>query len=152
MIDIQCFYQIFAKQQTACSMTSIVKYIGDLRTECTHLQSGQIIITDAPVDNQGKGEAFSPTDLTATSLATCILTTMGIRCRSLEIDISGAYAEVTKVMASDPRRIRQIVIKITMPQNDFTDVQKQILEKMAHTCPVAISLSENVEQVVDIQW
>ncbi len=131
-------------------MTSTVTYLGDLRTECTHLLSGQKIITDAPPDNHGKGEAFSPTDLCATSLATCILTTMGIRARDL--DISGAHAEVTKIMASDPRRIGRIVVKITMPKNNFSDKDKKVLETIAHTCPVALSLAEGVEQVIDFEW
>lgn len=131
-------------------MTSKATYLGDLRTECTHLLSGQKIITDAPPDNQGKGEAFSPTDLTATSLATCILTTMGIRARDL--DITGARAEVTKIMASDPRRISRIEVKITMPKNNFSDKDKKVLEAIARTCPVALSLSENIEQVIDIEW
>jgi putative redox protein len=131
-------------------MTSKVTYLGDLRTECKHLLSGQKIITDAPPDNQGKGEAFSPTDLTATSLATCILTTMGIRARDL--DITGAGAEVTKIMASDPRRISRIEVKITMPKSDFSDKDKKVLEGIARTCPVAMSLSEKIEQVIDFEW
>jgi uncharacterized OsmC-like protein len=131
-------------------MTSRVKYLGELRTECKHLLSGQKIITDAPPDNQGKGEAFSPTDLTATSLATCILTTMAIRAK--ELDITGARAEVTKIMASDPRRISRIEVKITMPKNDFSDKDKKVLEAIARTCPVALSLSENIEHVIDFEW
>lgn len=131
-------------------MTSKVTYLGELRTECKHLLSGQKIITDAPPDNQGKGEAFSPTDLTATSLATCILTTMGIRAK--ELDITGARAEVTKIMASDPRRISRIEVKIKMPKNDFSDKDKKVLEAIARTCPVALSLSENIEQVIDFEW
>ncbi|MBV6438538.1 MAG: OsmC family peroxiredoxin [Haliscomenobacteraceae bacterium CHB4] len=131
-------------------MTSTVTYLGELRTECTHLRSGQKFVTDAPPDNQGKGEAFSPTDLCATSLATCILTTMGIRARDL--DITGAYAEVNKIMASDPRRISRIEVKITMPKNNFSDKDKKILEGIARTCPVALSLSENIEQVLDFEW
>lgn len=131
-------------------MTSKVTYLGDLRTECKHLLSGQKIITDAPPDNQGKGEAFSPTDLTATSLATCILTTMAIRAK--ELDITGARAEVTKIMASDPRRISRIEVKIKMPKNDFSDKDKKVLEAIARTCPVALSLSENIEQVIDFEW
>jgi len=131
-------------------MTSKVTYLGDLRTECKHLLSGQKIITDAPPDNQGKGEAFSPTDLTATSLATCILTTMAIRAK--ELDITGARAEVTKIMASDPRRISRIEVKITMPKNEFSDKDKKVLEAIARTCPVALSLSENIEQVIDFEW
>jgi len=131
-------------------MTSTVSYLGDLRTECTHLRSGEHIITDAPPDNQGKGEAFSPTDLTATSLATCMLTTMGIR--ALDLDITGAQAEVTKIMASDPRRISRIEVKIVMPKNGYSDKDKKVLETIAHTCPVALSLSEKIEQVIEFEW
>ena len=131
-------------------MTSTVTYLGDLRTECAHALSGQKFITDAPPDNQGKGEALSPTDLCATSLATCILTTIGIRARDL--DIAGAYAEVTKIMASDPRRIRRIEVKIVMPKNNFSDKDKKVMEAIARTCPVAFSLSENIEQVIEFEW
>ena len=131
-------------------MTSKVEYLGGLRTECTHQLSGQKFVTDAPPDNQGKGEAFSPTDLCATSLATCMLTTMGIRARDL--DITGAYAEVTKIMASDPRRISRIEVKIVMPKNNFSPKDKKVLDTIARTCPVALSLSENIEQVIDIEW
>ena len=131
-------------------MTSKVEYLGNLRTECTHILSGQKIITDAPPDNQGKGEAFSPTDLCATSLATCILTTMGIRAGDL--DITGACAEVTKIMASDPRRITRVLVKIVMPKNGYSDKDKKVLETIAQTCPVAYSLAEGVEQVVEFEW
>ncbi len=133
-------------------MTSTVTYLSELRTECTHLRSGEKIITDAPPDNQGKGEAFSPTDLTATSLAACMLTTMGIRARTLNVNIDGAHAEVTKVMASDPRRISRIIVKITMPKNDYSDVEKKVLEATAQSCPVAVSLAKEVEQVLEIEW
>ncbi|MBP6828032.1 MAG: OsmC family protein, partial [Saprospiraceae bacterium] len=98
-------------------MTSKVEYLGELRTECTHLRSGQKFITDAPVDNQGKGEAFSPTDLSATSLASCMLTTMGISALNHGIDMNGAGAEVHKIMASDPRRIARVEVTVRMPKN-----------------------------------
>ena len=133
-------------------MTSTVHYLGDLRTEATHLLSGSKIITDAPPDNQGKGEAFSPTDLCATSLASCMLTLMGISARNHDLDITGAQAEVTKIMAADPRRIARIEIKFQMPPRNFSDVQQKILEKAARTCPVHFSLSEGLEEVLHFVW
>jgi len=102
-------------------MTAKVVYQGNLRTEATHLKSGNKLITDAPTDNHGKGEAFSPTDLAATSLASCILTIMGIAADKRDIDISGAEAAVTKVMVSDPRRIGRIEVNILMPNKSYTN-------------------------------
>ncbi len=133
-------------------MTSTVTYLGELRTEATHLFSGTKIITDAPLDNQGKAEAFSPTDLCATSLASCAMTIMGISARNHGLDMTGAQAEVTKIMAADPRRIARVIIKFVMPQNGYTDMQKQILEKAARTCPVSFSLAEGIEQVMEFEW
>jgi uncharacterized OsmC-like protein len=133
-------------------MTSTVEYLGDLRTRATHLKSGQSFITDAPTDNEGKGEAFSPTDLCATSLATCMLTVMGISARNRNVDISGAKAEVTKIMASDPRRIARVEIRLLMPPGAYTDVEKRVLETAARTCPVALSLGEGVEQSIELVW
>jgi putative redox protein len=133
-------------------MTSTVKYLGELRCEATHLRSGQIITTDAPPDNKGKGEAFSPTDLCATSLATCMLTVMGISAREHGIEMTGAYAEVTKIMAANPRRISEIVIRLVMPNIEYTDGQRRILETAGRTCPVALSLGEGVEQSLEFVW
>jgi uncharacterized OsmC-like protein len=133
-------------------MTSTVHYIGELRTEAVHLYSGTKIITDAPLDNQGKAEAFSPTDLCATSLACCALTIMGISARNHSLDITGTRAEVTKFMASEPRRISKIEIKFFMPPNGFSDAQKQILEKAARTCPVSYSLASGIEQSLEFVW
>ena len=133
-------------------MTSTVTYLGELRTKATHLHSGTKIITDAPLDNQGKAEAFSPTDLCATSLASCAMTLMGISARNHDLDMTGAHAEVTKVMAADPRRIAKVIIKFVMPPNGYSDTQKVILEKAALTCPVSFSLEEGVEQVMDFEW
>src|SRR6186713_436807 len=109
-------------------MTSKVYYNGDLRTTCTHLQSGQQIITDAPTDNNGRGEAFSPTDLVATALATCMITVMGIKARANEWNIEDAELPVTKIMAPDPRRISEIIIEINMPAADFDEKARKILE------------------------
>ncbi len=133
-------------------MISKVIYRGDLRTEATHLRSGNVILTDAPLDNKGKGEAFSPTDLTATSLASCILTIMGIAAREHGIDMQGTEAEVQKNMVNGPRRIESIVIDIKMPSKDYSSKEKKILEKAAHHCPVALSLNENTKEVLNIHW
>ena len=126
-------------------------YLGDLRTEATHLQSGTKILTDAPTDNQGKGEAFSPTDLLAESLAGCILTTMAIAARTHNIAMDGTTAEVTKVMAQNPRRVAEIIIILKFPK-DYTDKEKKILELSAHGCPVSKSLHPDLKQTIDFGW
>lgn len=133
-------------------MISKVIYKGNLRTEATHLKSGNVIITDAPTDNHGKGEAFSPTDLASTSLASCILTIMGIAANKHDIDMSGAHATVHKTMASDPRRIAKIEIEIVMPEKIYDKKQIKILEAAAHHCPVGLSLHSETEEVVSIKW
>ncbi len=133
-------------------MTAQVSYPGDLHCELTHLLSGIRIVTDAPPDNQGKGEAFSPTDLCATSLAACMLTTMAIRIRDRGISIDGAEADVTKVMASDPRRIQRIEVRLRMPKNNYSTADKKLLEHIAHTCPVALSLHPDLEQVISFEF
>jgi uncharacterized OsmC-like protein len=133
-------------------MISKVIYKGNLRTEATHLRSGNVIITDAPLDNHGKGEAFSPTDLASTSLASCILSIMGIAANTHNINIEGATADVIKVMDSDPRRIKTIEVTIQMPDNNYTDKEKKILEKAAHHCPVGLSLHPDTEEVLTINW
>lgn len=132
-------------------MTSKVIYLGDLRTESEHLQSGEKILTDAPVDNNGKGEAFSPTDMVANSLATCMLTIMGIKARDLAIDLRGTTAEVTKVMATDPRRIGKIIIRFTLPVA-VEEKSKIILERAAHTCPVLYSLHPDIDKDITFIW
>ena len=133
-------------------MTSTVHYLGDLRTEATHLLSGSKIVTDAPPDNQGKGEAFSPTYLCATSLASCMLTIMGISARNHGWNIDGAVASVNKIMASDPRRISKVEIRIVMPKNGFEENQKRVLEAAGRSCPVAFSLAEGIEQDIEFEW
>jgi putative redox protein len=134
------------------NLISTVTYNGELRTSGEHVKSGQSIITDAPTDNNGKGEAFSPTDLLSTSLASCMLTIMGIRASSMNIAIDGAAAEVEKFMASNPRRVAKIVIRIQMPSSDYSDSDKKVLEHAARTCPVALSLSSEIEQEVSFHW
>jgi uncharacterized OsmC-like protein len=133
-------------------MISEVVYTGNLRTEAVHLKSGNRIITDAPLDNQGKGEAFSPTDLASTSLACCMMTIMGIAARNHNIDMAGAKAQVNKIMAADPRRIAAIEITITMPKNDYSKKEKKILEAAAHHCPVALSLHPETKEKTTILW
>jgi putative redox protein len=133
-------------------MTSKITYLGDLRTECTHLQSGQSIITDAPLDNNGKGEAFSPTDLTATSLGTCMVTIMGIAARNHGIDINGTELQITKHMSAAPRRISQIDVTLMMPNLPYTAKDKKLLEVAARTCPVTLSLHPDIFQNIKFVW
>jgi putative redox protein len=127
-------------------------YQGSLRTENVHTRSGQIVITDAPVDNNGRGEAFSPTDLVCTALSTCMLTTMGILAEREGIDLNGMRAEVVKVMTSNPRKIAEIQVTLSMDNLVATDVQKQKLRNTALTCPVALSLHESVKQTVTFNF
>ncbi|TAG08991.1 MAG: OsmC family peroxiredoxin [Sphingobacteriia bacterium] len=134
-------------------MTSQIIYTGDLRTLATHVQSGTTIETDAPTDNQGKGERFSPTDLVATALATCMITTMGIKARTMNIVLDGTKADVTKVMASDPRRIGKMIVHISFPTTLQTDEkQRSILENTARTCPVERTLHPDVELDFQFNW
>ncbi len=133
-------------------MTSKVTYLGNLRTEATHLLSGTTIITDAPPDNQGKGEAFSPTDLCATSLASCMITIMGISARNHGLNIDGTTAEITKIMSAAPRRIAAVEITLRMPAHDFSDKDKRLLETAGRSCPVALSLGDQVEQRIEFVW
>jgi len=128
--------------------TSKVKYLGDLRTEAHHLYSGVKVLTDAPLDNQGKAEYFSPTDLAATSLATCGLTIMGISARTHGFSIDGTEAIITKIMYSNPRRIGEIHIEYHFPDIAYTDKQKKMIEVAGHTCPVALSLHPDLKQEV----
>lgn len=133
--------------------TSSVKYITNLRTEAIHFASKNTIITDAPTDNHGKGEAFSPTDLMATSLANCMLTVMGIKSQQEGItNIDGATAEVTKIMYSEPRRVGEIHIQFTFPKNNFSEKEKNIYEHTALTCPVGKSLHPDLKQVIEFIW
>ena len=128
--------------------TSKITYLGNLRTEAVHLKSGNTIITDAPPDNNGKGEAFSPTDLLATSLGSCMLTIMGIVAQRNNINIEGTTIEITKVMEANPRRVGEIIVEFSMPANNYSDKEKQLLENAANTCPVAKNLSAELKQTV----
>jgi len=132
--------------------TSRTSYLGGLRTENEHIRSGQKLITDAPVDNQGKGEAFSPTDLVATALADCMMTIIGIKARDKGLDITGTTIETTKIMTAEPRRIGEIVVEFTFPGNNFSAKEKAIFEAVTKTCPVALSLHPDVKQTVKFNW
>jgi putative redox protein len=128
-------------------------YLGDLRTEATHVQSNTVILTDAPVDNNGKGEAFSPTDLVCTALGSCMLTIMGIIANRENIALEGTTLDITKIMSVTPRKINEIVINFTVPNADnLSAQQKQKLSNAAHTCPVALSLASDITQVVNFNW
>lgn len=125
--------------------TATVKYLGGLRTECTHLQSGTVIHTDAPTDNHGKGEKFSPTDLVATAYASCMVSIIGIYCNEHGHKFENGSATVTKIMASSPRRIGKIVIDIDISGNGWDDETKVKVKRAALACPVAKSVSEEIE-------
>ena len=132
-------------------MISKIEYMGELRTEAVHLRSGKKIITDAPIDNQGKGESFSPTDLIATALGSCMMTIMGIVAEREGIKLDGTIAEVEKVMDTNPRRISEIKIKIKCIQK-LNREQRYKLEKAAKTCPVSNSLSENLKETIEFMY
>lgn len=134
-------------------MTAKVEYKEKLRTECIHIKSGTQIETDAPTDNNGNGERFSPTDLVATALASCMMTLMGIAIQGRDLNIDGTYCEVEKIMSASPRRISQINIKMILPENKtYSDKDKAILEKAALTCPVHFSLHPDVEKNVEFVY
>jgi uncharacterized OsmC-like protein len=132
-------------------MTSKITYLGDLRTSSIHLQSDSEIISDAPIDNNGKGEAFSPTDTVANALGSCMFTVMGIKAKDLNVDLSNSTAEITKIMAADPRRISEIHVVFNFSIN--TDIKnKTILERTAMTCPVYYSLHPDIKKVITFNW
>jgi uncharacterized OsmC-like protein len=132
------------------SMTGI--YEGSLRTNVKHLKSGNTIVTDAPPDNNGRGEAFSPTDLTCASLNSCMMTLMGILANREGIELTGLTSEITKIMGADPRKIAEVKIVFTHPSLVATDVQKEKLKRAAMTCPVALSLSDTVIQTITFNF
>ena len=127
-------------------------YQGNLRTEATHLKSSNKIITDAPTDNNGKGEAFSPTDLVCASLVSCMMTIMGIRAQKNNISLEGLSAEVTKVMASNPRKIAKIEVVFSLQNTNASDDQINMLKEDALTCPVALSLNPDINQDVSFNF
>ena len=123
-------------------------YTGQLRTEAIHLQSSTTVITDAPVDNQGRGEAFSPTDLLATALGSCMLTIMGIAGREHGFSIDGTRTSITKIMTANPRRVAEVRIELFFPSVGYSDKHKRIIRQIAETCPVALSLHPELRQTV----
>ncbi len=133
-------------------MTSRIVYEGDLRTRMTHLYSGSEVITDAPLDNHGLAQAFSPTDMVATALGSCMLTVMGIKAREKDIDLKGTEVEITKVMAADPRRIAAIQARFRFPARHFSEKDRKILEHTARTCPVALSLHPELKKEISFEW
>ncbi len=134
-------------------MTSQIIYKGELRSTATHIQSGTVIETDAPTDNQGKGERFSPTDLVVVALGTCMVTTMAIKARTIGIELDGTRLEVTKVMVADPRRIGKIIVHVFFPKGlVIDDKQKDLLERTARTCPVERTLHPDVELDMQFNW
>ena len=133
-------------------VTIEIKYTGDLRTTATHGPSGTVIQTDAPTDNQGKGESFSPTDLCATALGSCIITTIGIKGMQKGWDLTGSTVKVEKIMSTDtPRRIGQLNVAVTIPDR-FSDRDKKHMENIAHACPVHHSLHPDVVLNVTLDW
>ena len=131
--------------------TSNITYVGELRTVCIHLQSGTEILTDAPTDNHGKGEAFSPTDLVATALGSCMVSIMAIKSSDLDIDLKDSKVSVTKIMQSEPRKIAKIEVILDM-SIETSDKNKTILERAAMTCPVFLSLNSDIEKEVIFNW
>ncbi|MEH6306143.1 OsmC family protein [Olivibacter sp. CPCC 100613] len=128
-------------------------YLGDLRTEATHVQSQSLLITDAPVDNQGKGEAFSPTDLLAASLTSCMLTIMGIVARAHEIKLGEVQASTTKIMQANPRKIAEIQVVLNFPEGiNYSDHEQRILQRAAETCPVYLSLHPDIKKSLTFNW
>ncbi len=134
-------------------MTASIVYKGHLRCECTHIQSGTIIETDAPTDNRGKGERFSPTDTLCVALATCVVTTMALKANDMEIDLSGTSIAVTKHMLSDPRRIGKIDVILTFPAAlQLDEKDRTILQRIGDNCPVMKSLHPNLEVNVEYKY
>lgn len=132
--------------------TATGKYLGNLRVELRHEQSGATIVTDAPVDNHGKGEAFSPTDMVGAALGACAMTIIGIYAQSHGVDISGMEMAVTKTMSANPRRIGKLEVTFTMPKRAYSDKEKASIERAAQTCPVHMSLHPDTEQVFTFVW
>jgi putative redox protein len=147
---IYCNHRKFRQNYT---MTSTVTYEGQLRTVCRHERSGSTFETDAPVDNNGKGERFSPSDLVATALGSCMLTIMGMRAAEMDVDLKGTKIEVEKLMKPDPRRISGLNLTFHFPPSlELNDRQQKILQKAAETCPVAFSINPEIELNVNFNW
>ncbi len=132
--------------------TSTVAYIGNLRTSLQHVQSGSVVYTDAPVDNQGQGGNFSPTDLMSTSLASCMITIMGIAANGHGFDLGPVHATVTKHMAANPRRVSKIQVELDFPERTFNEKEQELLKTAALNCPVAKSIHPEIEQIVTFRF
>lgn len=128
------------------------KYVGGLRTESVHTQSGSVLLTDAPTDNHGRGEAFSPTDLLATAYGACVLTIMGIAAQTHGFSIDGATVQTTKVMGTDPRRVVELISEFTLPHNNYSAKEKKIIELTAKECPVHNSLHPDLKKTVTFKY
>jgi len=124
------------------------EYTGELRTKAVHVRSGMELITDAPVDNKGRGEAFSPTDLLAASLGSCMITIAGMAAREHGFSIDGTTMDITKIMASNPRRVAEIIVEFHFPKNNYTDQQKKTLQEACLNCPAAKSLHPDLKQTI----
>lgn len=144
--------RIIQPSSTKHIMTASIVYKGELRCECTHLQSGTVIETDAPTDNRGKGERFSPTDTVCVALATCMITTMGIRSADMGIDLTNTSLEVTKHMLADPRRIGKIEVTLLFPALNIEEKDRLVLQKIGDNCPVMKSLHPDLEVVATYKW
>ena len=129
-------------------VTIQTQYIGSLRTKATHVKSGNVLVTDAPVDNKGRGEAFSPTDLLATSLGSCMITIAGMAAQEHGFSIDGTTIDITKIMASNPRRVAEVIVELHFPKNNFTEKHKEIIRVACLNCPVAKSLHPDLKQTV----
>ncbi len=127
-------------------------YLGDLRTKATHMQSGNELITDAPKDNHGKGEAFSPTDLLATSLGCCMLSVIGIAANAHNFNIVGAEVKTTKIMIANPRKVGELIVDLYFPPNNYSEKEKKIIDNAVKTCPVTLSLHPDVKQTISIHY
>lgn len=129
-------------------VTIETKYPGELRTHATHVRSGNTLITDAPHDNKGKGETFSPTDLLATALGSCMMTIIGIAAQTHGFNVDGTKLHITKIMAENPRRVAEVIVELDFPGNNYSVREKAIIENAARTCPVAYSLHPGLKQTI----
>ena len=132
--------------------TARTVYLGGLRTSSTHVRSGNTIITDAPIDNKGKGEAFSPTDLLATSLGSCMMTIIGIAAQTHHFDVDGTKIKITKIMAENPRRVSEVIVEFDFPVRVYSEKEKAIIWHAAKTCPVLLSLHPDLIKTILINF
>jgi uncharacterized OsmC-like protein len=132
--------------------TARIVYLEGLRTSATHIRSGNIIITDAPVDNKGKGEAFSPTDLLATSLGSCMMTIIGIAAQTHTFNVDGTDIRITKIMAENPRRVSEVIVEFDFPERTYSEKEKAIIWHAAKTCPVLLSLHPDLIKTIRMNF